>query len=195
MGEQRQHGGIVRALRIHRQGAEMAVAELHLDEGIGEGPEAHAAMLDRKEGKPQALRAGFLAKLFQHGLVGLAGRHLLLCGDALVLNPQAHALAHFLGVFRNREVDGHSFSPCSFDREANPDDRGRKDCLRVRRWRDSPRVQGTSRQRARPGRRPYGRRRPESRGSIPGAGTRARPRQGFRPSSEPDGAGSCAPKA
>ena len=188
VGEQRQHGRIVRALRIHRQRAEMAVAEFHLHQRVCEGAEAHAAMLDREERKPEALLAGFRAQLFQYGLVGLAGRHFLFGGKALVLHPEAHALAHFLGVFRNREIDGHSFSPCSFEREANPEPAGGKDCLRVRPG--SRRVRGTGRPAGPPGRRRCGLRPRGFQPSIRDVGSRARPRRGCRPSSGPGGAGS-----
>ena len=85
----------------------MALAELHLHEGVGEGAEPHAAMFDGDEGQPETLRAGLLAQVREHGLVGLAGGHFLFGGDAFFLHPLAHALADFLGVVRNGEIDGH----------------------------------------------------------------------------------------
>ena len=52
MRQQGQHGRIVRTLAVHGQGAEMALAELHLDQRIGQRAKPHAAMFFRNEGEP-----------------------------------------------------------------------------------------------------------------------------------------------
>ena len=49
MRENRQHRGVVGALRVHRQRAERAFAELHLHQRVGERAEAHAAIFLRDE--------------------------------------------------------------------------------------------------------------------------------------------------
>ena len=107
VGEQREHGRIIGALRIHREGAEMALAEFHLDQRIGEGAEAHAAMLGGDERQPEALCTGLLAQFGQHGLVGLTGSHFLFGGDAFILHPLTDAFADFFCIIRNGEIDSH----------------------------------------------------------------------------------------
>ena len=126
MGQQRQHGRVVRALRVHGKRAQMALPQFHLHQRIGERPEPHAAMLNREEGQPQPLGAGFGAQLGQHFLVGLAICHFLLGRDAFLLHPFAHALAYFLGLFRYREINRHVSLPCLYDREASAERRARK---------------------------------------------------------------------
>ena len=58
VGEDRHHRGVIGPLRVHRQRAEHALAELHLHQRIGERPEAHAAIFLRHPRAPQALGAG-----------------------------------------------------------------------------------------------------------------------------------------
>ena len=58
--EQRHHRGVVGPLRVHRERAEHALAELHLHQRVGERAEAHAAVFLRHERAPQALRARLL---------------------------------------------------------------------------------------------------------------------------------------
>ena len=86
------HGGIVRALRIHGQGAKVALPQLHLHQGVGQRAQAHAAVLLGNEGAPEPLAPGLRAQLPEHGFVIVAVEQALFCGDALVLHPLAHAL-------------------------------------------------------------------------------------------------------
>ena len=60
--QDRHHRGVVGPLRVHRQRAERAFAELHLHQRVGERAEAHAAIFLGDERAPQALRARLLAQ-------------------------------------------------------------------------------------------------------------------------------------
>ena len=102
--EQRQHRGVVGALRVQRERAEVALAKLHLHERVGERAEAHAAVLRRNERAPESLGAGLRAQLAEHFLVG-AVLQLLLGRDAFVLHELADAargLPALLPGSRNR---------------------------------------------------------------------------------------------
>ena len=76
------HRGVVGALRVHRERAEHALAELHLHQRVGERAEAHAAIFLRHERAPQALRAGLGPQRAQH-LGERLGVEFLFRGDAL----------------------------------------------------------------------------------------------------------------
>ena len=109
--KKRHHRGIVRALRIHGQGAEIALPELHLHQGVGQRAQAHAAVLLGNEGTPEPLAPGLRAQLPEHGFVIVAVEQTLFCGYALVLHPLAHALPQTLGFRRNLKIYGHSILP------------------------------------------------------------------------------------
>ena len=105
--QQRQHGRVVGTLRVHRQSAEIALAQLHLHQRVGERAKAHAAIFLRNEGAPQALRPRLLAQFAQDRLVVAAVDQLLLRRHAFVMHPFAHFFADRFGFRRNLEVDGH----------------------------------------------------------------------------------------
>ena len=107
-----QHGGVVRPLAVHGQGTQVALAQLHLDQGVGQGTQAHAAMLLGDEGGPQALGPRLGAQFSKHQLEGLPVQEPLLSRDALLVHPAPDPLAHGLCVFRNFEIDRHGFLPC-----------------------------------------------------------------------------------
>ena len=58
VGEDRHHRGVVGPLRVHRQRAEHALAELHLHQRVGERTEPHAAIFLRHPRAPQAAARG-----------------------------------------------------------------------------------------------------------------------------------------
>ena len=104
--ENRHHRGVVGALRVHRQRAEHAFAELHLHQRVGERAEAHAAIFLGNERAPQALRARLLAQLGQH-FVERLGVQFLFRGNAFVVHPFADFFADRLGFGRDFEIDRH----------------------------------------------------------------------------------------
>ena len=58
VGKDRHHRGVVGPLRVHRQRAEHALAELHLHQRVGQRTEAHAAIFLRHPRAPQARARG-----------------------------------------------------------------------------------------------------------------------------------------
>ena len=105
--EEREHRGVVGALRVQGERAEIALAQFHLDERVGQRSEAHAAELGWDERAPKPLRACLLAQLGEHLLVGPI-LELLLRRNALVLDELADAFSNFLRLGRNLEVDCHA---------------------------------------------------------------------------------------
>ena len=110
--QQGQHGGVVRTLAVHRQGAQVAFAQFHLDKGIGQGAKTHAAVFLGDEGAPEALGPRLGPQLGQYDLEGLPVHQTLLGRNALLVHPAAHPLADRLCVFRNLEIDRHGSLPC-----------------------------------------------------------------------------------
>ena len=100
MRQQRHHGRVVGTLRVHRQRAEIALAEFHLNECVGEGTKAHAAIFLRDERAPQALCPRLLAQLGECRLVVGAGEQLLFRRHAFIVYPLAYLFANGLGVVR-----------------------------------------------------------------------------------------------
>ena len=111
VGEDRHHRGVVGPLRVHRQRAEHALAELHLHQRVGERAEAHAAIFLRHPRTPQALGAGLFPQRAQH-LGERLGVEFLFRGNAFVMHPFADLLADRLGFGRNFEIDRHGISSC-----------------------------------------------------------------------------------
>jgi len=114
VGQEGQHGRVVRALGVHGKRAQIALAQLHLDQRIGQRAQAHAAMLDGDEGAPEALSAGLGPQFAQDGLVVAAGDQTLLGRNAFVMHPLAHLFADGLGLRRNLEIDRHGRSLADF---------------------------------------------------------------------------------
>ena len=106
VGEDRHHRGIVRPLRVHRQRAEHALAELHLHQRIRQRAEAHAAIFLRHPRAPQAARAGLGPQRAEHFGERL-GVEFLFRGDALIMDPLADFFADRLGFGRDFEIDRH----------------------------------------------------------------------------------------
>ena len=117
MREQGQHGGIIRALTIHRQGAQMAFAQFHLHQGIGQGAKAHAAIFNRNKRAPKTLASGLGAQAGQDRLEVAAIGKRLFGGHALIMHKLAHLGANGLGLSRNFKIDRHGLPP---DRRASP---------------------------------------------------------------------------
>jgi hypothetical protein len=113
VGDQRQDGGVVRALAVHAEGADVALAQLHLHQGVGQRAQAHAAVLLGHEGHPQALCAGLGPQVVDHLLEAGLVLDLVLGRDALVMHPLAHLLADGLGLGGDLEVDRHGGAPNS----------------------------------------------------------------------------------
>ncbi len=95
---------------LRASAAEVALAEFHLDERVGQRAEAHAAVFRRDEGAPETLRAGLCAQFGEHFLIRTV-LELLLGGDAFVLDELADALTYFLRFGGNLEVD-HVVTSC-----------------------------------------------------------------------------------
>ena len=106
VGEDRHHRGVVGPLRVHRERAEHAFAELHLHQRVGERTEAHAAIFLRHPRAPQAARAGLGPQRAEH-LGERLGVEFLLRGDALVMHPFADFFADRFGFGRDFEIDRH----------------------------------------------------------------------------------------
>ncbi len=109
MLEEREHGGIVGTLGVERQRAEKALAELHLDQRVGQGLEPHAPVLLGDEGAPQALAAGLASELGKH-LVEVLRRALSLRGHALLLHERTHLGTDGFGLGWYLEIDHWSLS-------------------------------------------------------------------------------------
>ena len=103
------HRGVVRPLRIHRECAERAFAELHLHQRVGKRAQSHAAIFLRHERAPQPLRARFGPQPAEH-LVERLAVQFLLRRNAFFLHPFAHLFADRLGLGRNLEIDRHGIS-------------------------------------------------------------------------------------
>ena len=106
VGEDRHHRGVVGPLRVHRQRAQHALAELHLHQRVGQRTQPHAAIFLRHPRAPQAARAGLGPQRAQHFGERL-GVEFLLRGDAFVVHPLADFLADRLGFGRDFEIDRH----------------------------------------------------------------------------------------
>ena len=107
MRQQSQHGGVIRALAVHGQRAEMALPKLHLDKRIGQRPEPHAAMLGWDEGQPEALRPGFLAQVRDHLVERFAVGQAFLGRDTLILHPLPDPRTDLFCIIWNYKIDRH----------------------------------------------------------------------------------------
>ena len=105
--EQRQHRGVVRALRVHRQRAEITFAEFHLHERICERPEAHTAVLFRNERAPESLRARLFAQAREDSFVVFARKQALLSRHTFFVYPLANTHAQRFRFVRYRKINRH----------------------------------------------------------------------------------------
>ena len=108
--DEREHRGVVGALGVEREGAEVALAQLHLHERVGQRPQSHAPFLHGHERTPEPLGARLLPQPGQH-VVEVVSRAHFLGRVTFLLHELADLVADGPGVFRYLEIDHVESSP------------------------------------------------------------------------------------